>query len=82
MNPNMVARNRTARLVTEARTPTYSTSTPQRQHLMAIEWEWDLGGRYWTSVTEDKVDEVIREARMSTTRFLSDIDHSAKCWCQ
>lgn len=27
MNPNMVAKNRTARLVREAQTPTYSTDT-------------------------------------------------------
>lgn len=36
MNPNMVARNRTARLVREAQTPVYSTTTEgARMRLLA-----------------------------------------------
>ena len=81
MNPNMVARNRTARLVAEAQTPVYSTSTPVREHLFAIEWEWDLGGRFWETMPESQVDAAMAEGEKSTTKFLSDVDHSAKCWC-
>lgn len=82
MNPAQVAQNRTARLVREAQTPVYSTATPVREHIMAVEWEWDMGGRYWTEVRENEVDAVI-EARTATgTVFVSDVDHSAKCWCQ
>lgn len=84
MNPMDVAKNRTARLVREAATPVYTTATKPvvREHLMAIEWEWDMGGRFWETVPESKVDGILEEAGLSTTKFLSDLDHSAKCWCQ
>jgi hypothetical protein len=80
MNPMQVAQNRTARLVREATTPTYSTSTPAREHLMMVEVETDTGYRHWATMRESQVDTYVSEIHPSDG--LSDIDHSAKCWCQ
>lgn len=78
MNPMMVAKNRTARLVAEARKPAYSTVTrPKvREHLKVVELESDLGGRWWSRpMRESEVAEYIGNS------MVSDIDCSAKCWC-
>jgi hypothetical protein len=83
INPASVASARTARLVREASTPVYSTSTPApkaREHLHAVEIEFDTGGRLWTSMPEGEVDGYI--ADLPESIGLSDVDHSAKCWCQ
>lgn len=83
--PAQVAANRTARLVAEAKTPTYRSETPapaEREHLMVIEWE-SMYGRYWgRPIPESQVNEAVREALADTHYEVSDIDHSAKCWCQ
>lgn len=81
MNPMMVAQNRTARLVREASTPVYSTSTPAREHLSVVEVEFDTGGRFWTKPMPDsEVDAYIGD--LPESMYLSDIDHAGKCWCQ
>lgn len=79
MNPLQVAQARTARLVTEARTPVYTTETQPRLHFMAVEVENDLGGRLWSKVREDEVDAFVRGIHPDSG--LSDIDHHARCWC-
>jgi hypothetical protein len=89
MNPATVASARTARLVREAATPVYSTSTPApkvREHIMAVEID-SLMGRSWSTMPESQVDDYIRCMTTGETAEyyeagLSDIDHSAKCWCQ
>lgn len=81
--PAQVASARTARLVREAHTPVYSTSTPAppaREHLSAVEVEFDTGGRIWHHMKESEVDDFI--ANLTEWEFFSDCDHSAKCWCQ
>lgn len=80
MNPMMVAKNRTARLVREAQTPVYTTSTPapvEREHLTAVEIDTDFG-RYWSHMPDSDVDAFCDRYPGE----ISDIDHSAKCWCQ
>lgn len=82
MNPSQAFANRTARLVAEAVTPVYSTSTPApkaREHLSAVEVESMYGGRLWSHMVESEVDAFIDGIHESDS--LSDIDHSAKCWC-
>ena len=79
MNPMMVAKNRTARLVREAKTPVYTTETKPyvRPHVMAVEID-SMMGRFWSHMPETEVDKFC-------SRYpgdLSDIDHSTKCWCQ
>lgn len=82
MNPMQIAANRTARLVAEAATPVYSTSTPvgrEREHLMVIEIDSGMG-RYWSSpMLGSKVDDYVAHVPMSYG--ISDIDCSVKCWC-
>lgn len=81
MNPKTALANRTARLVREASTPVYSTVTKPvvREHIMAVETD-SMYGRHWSHMPDSEVDEHI--ARMvSYGDELSDIDHSAKCWC-
>lgn len=82
MNPNMVAQNRTARLVRETTAPVYSTTTPVREHLYVAEIEADTGFRRWTKpMTEANLNiEVDEMERIGYC--LSDWDHAAKCWCQ
>lgn len=83
MNPMQVAQNRTARLVAEgAGQPAvaYSTSTPAREHLMVVEWESDLGGRWWSRPMRASVaEQAMAEASQFT--LVSDYDHAARCWC-
>jgi hypothetical protein len=84
MNPAKAAQNRTARLVREATTPVYSTSTPVREHLTVVEWDDDTH-RWWTAPMPDsEVDGYIERtiAQHNGNIGLSDIDHAAKCWCQ
>lgn len=79
-NPAQVAANRTARLVREAKTPVYSSSTPPvvREHFMAVEVDGGMG-RYWNTVPESKVDEFIDS--IPHAYDVSDVDHSLNCWC-
>lgn len=80
--PAQVASNRTARLVAEATTPVYSTTTPEREHLEMVELEDDdYGYRAWHTMPTSEVAGFIA---LYTSRgySLSDIDHAAKCWCQ
>ena len=84
MNPLQVAKNRSTRLVAEARqgAVAYSTVTPpapKREHLVVIEWESDLGGRYWSKPLRES----LAEAEMAEARgySVSDYDHAASCWC-
>jgi hypothetical protein len=81
MNPITVANARTARLVREATTPVYTTATRPvvREHIMAVEVDSGMG-RYWTSMPDSEVDAFIDG--LAPSYDLSDIDHSAKCWCQ
>lgn len=76
MNPMMVAKNRTARLVREARKPAYTTETKPREHVEIFEIECDYGYRRW--VSEREALELLRLPNY----WLSDVDHSTKCWCQ
>lgn len=79
-NPKVVAANRTARLVREAHTPVYSTSTQTREHLFAIEWETDFG-RYWSQDMPES--EAMAEMQFARgLRSVSDYDHSWNCWCR
>lgn len=86
MNPNMVAQNRTARLVREANTPTYTSETPTpaparaREHLMAVEWD-SVYGRAWNvNIPEGDVNAHIRDYS-NEVYALSDVDHWTGCWC-
>ena len=82
MNPNDVAKARTARLAREATTPVYSTSTPAPEHLYVAEIEADTGYRRWTKpMTEDALNAEV-DAMAEIGYSLSDWDHAAKCWCQ
>lgn len=82
MNPNMVAQNRTARLAAQGVRPVYTTVTPVREHIMAVEWEWSTGGRWWVQISESEVDAYIAaETRKNGYKFFSDLDHAAQCWC-
>lgn len=79
-NPAQVAVAHSARIVREAATPVWSTSTPApkaREHEMAVEIDSDFG-RFWSTMPESEVDEFCDRYPGE----LSDIDHSAKCWCQ
>lgn len=81
MNPMQVAQNRTARLVREATTPTYTTVTPVREHLYMVEMEADTGYRTWSSSMPDsKVNAYIDS--FPEGYMLSDVDHASRCWCQ
>lgn len=66
--------------VREAKTPVYTSETPKREHFMAVELEFTEGGRFWDSMPESKVDQYIKDRAGYT--YLSDVDHSAMCWCQ
>lgn len=81
--PAQVASARTARLVREAKTPVYtSESHPvERQHEMAVEIE-STWGRQWFFMPDSEVDAFIDEHDKENEMWLSDVDHSAKCWCQ
>lgn len=89
MNPSVAFAARTARLAREAATPVYTTETKPvvREHIVAVETE-SMYGRHWSAMKESEV-----EAFMATLddwepgcdergTYLSDMDHSAQCWCQ
>lgn len=78
MNPNDVAKARSARLTREAAMPVYTTTTPAREHLVAVEID-SVWGRHWSHMVESELDSFI--GKISDGAELSDIDHSAKCWC-
>lgn len=84
MNPMQVAKNRSARLVAEARTPAYSTVTPApqaREHLTMVEIDDPCGGRFWSRPIKDsEVDKYISD-HLSLGYEISDVDHAASCWC-
>lgn len=81
MNPSQAFANRTARLVREATTPVYTTETTPRvrEHMYAVETESMYGGRLWRHMPDSEVDAYIDAIHESDS--LSDVDHSAKCWC-
>lgn len=80
--PAQVASARTARLVQEAKTPVYSTSTTPvvRQHITAVEIE-DNYGRQWAHMPDNEV-EAFMDDSIRDGYDISDVDHSARCWCQ
>lgn len=89
-SPASVASARTARLVREAATPVYSTSTPPepvREHIMAVETE-SMYGRHWSVMKDSEVEDFLSYLDDWTPgcdergTYLSDLDHSAQCWCQ
>lgn len=82
MTPAQAFANRTARLVSEATTPVYTTTTPEREHIMAVEIENDLGGRTWSHMRASDVDKFIAEMTALSGYSLSDVDDSTRCWCQ
>lgn len=80
-NPAQVASARTARLVREAQAPVYSTESTAPavsvdEHITAV--EIDDMGRWWSHMPESEVGPFCRRYE----GFVSDIDHSSKCWCQ
>lgn len=85
--PAQVTRNRTARLLREAKTPRYtSESTPapaERDHLVMVEVvDCDGRGRYWSGPFQERQ---IKGVSLEYERMgakISDVDCSAKCWCQ
>lgn len=81
MTPVQVAKAHTARITREARKSavTYSTSTPAREHLTAV--EFDGMGKHWSHVLDSEVTALI-DRTTDDMVFLSDIEHSWKCWCQ
>lgn len=81
MTPVQVAKAHTARITREARKSavTYSTSTPAREHLTAVELD-SVWGRHWSVMPDSEVESFIAE-RCNGDVMLSDIDHAAKCWC-
>lgn len=79
ISPLTVAANRTARLVREANTPVYSTTTPVREHVFMVELEDSVyGSRHW--VSDHEADVLL--ALPSAPYVFSDRDHSTSCWCQ
>lgn len=83
MNPMQMNANRTARLVREASTPVYSTSTPApkpREHMVVIEWEHIHGGRHWSKPFPHNTVDAEVEA-LSSQYAISDLDHALACWC-
>lgn len=79
MNPNMVARNRTARLAAQGVPAAYTSETKPREHLSVVEMDSGIG-RYWSKpMPESKVNDYI--SRTPDSYSVSDIDHAAKCWC-
>lgn len=84
-NPAQVMANRTARLVREALTPVYSTSTPPapaggRAHTKIVEMEYPSGYRTWSApMAEGRVNDYIDS--FGDLAMLSDIDCSFTCWC-
>lgn len=96
-SPAAVASARTARLAREATTPVYSTSTPPapvREHIMAVETD-GIWGRHWSVMKESEVEAFFADMDDQFAKWessgsipahepdgLSDVDHSAKCWCQ
>jgi hypothetical protein len=81
MNPMEAFANRTARLVQEAVTPVYSTSTPAREHLSVVELEYIQGGRTWSRPMPDSEVTAYIDQFDPEVMSVSDIDHAAKCWC-
>lgn len=83
MNPKMVAQNRTARLVREAKTPTYtSESAPkvERDHLEMVQVD-DGHGTYWSGPYPSRSIKGVCDQYEGYGYSIADIDCSAKCWC-
>lgn len=80
MNPTQVAKNRTARLVREAQTPVYSTSTPAREHRMMVESDNDYGRSWHGPMMESSANRFAD--RLADRGEFSDIDCASSCWCQ
>lgn len=85
--PAQVTRNRTARLVREAKTPRYtSESKPapvERDHLVMVEVvDADGRGRYWSGPFKSSQVAGVTADYVRYGSEISDVDCSAKCWCQ
>jgi len=81
MNPTQAFANRTARLLAEGAHKdrlAYSTETKPvvREHITAVEIDNDFG-RFWSHMPDSEVDTFCDRYPGD----ISDIDHSAKCWC-
>lgn len=89
MNPNIVARNRTARLVREARTPTFTSQTgitreqgrARRFHTKVVEVESELGGRFWSAPMHELRVDSFCDAEAAIGYSISDIDCAMSCFC-
>ena len=86
--PAQVTRNRTARLVREARTPRYTsesapTAAPaERDHLFVVEIVDSEGrGRYWSGPFKERQVKGVCDDYVRYGSEISDVDHYAKCWC-
>jgi len=82
ISPLTVAANRTARLVREATTPVYSTTTPEREHLMVVEMDEEYYGRHWSRPMPESEVAAYIDSFPERSYEISDIDHAARCWCQ
>lgn len=72
-----------ARLVGDHKKPVHTSATPTpREHITAVEVEFYSGGREWVSMEDSRVDAYVDSIKEGDYADLSDIDHSAKCWCQ
>jgi hypothetical protein len=83
MNPKMVAQNRTARLVREAKTPAYTSETPkasERDHLEMVQLD-DGAGTWWSGPFKSSQMRGVLAQYDSYGYGVVDIDCSAKCWC-
>lgn len=87
MNPTNVAVARTARLVREATTPVYSTSTPtpaevlaNYDHLVLVELD-GMFGRSRRVMRESETDAYLDGVLGSDAYELSDYCHAAACKC-
>lgn len=85
--PAQVTRNRTARLVREAKTPRYtSESKPapaERDHLVMVEVvDCDGRGRYWSGPFKTSQVKGVTAQYVSMGSKVSDVDCASNCWCQ
>lgn len=80
--PAQAMANRTARIVAENKRPVYRSESKEigseKRHQIAVEID-SVWGRWWSHMAEDKVDKFINN--LNDGESVSDIDHSAKCWC-
>ena len=87
--PAQVTRNRTARLVREAKTPRYTsesapTAAPaERDHLVMVEVvDADGRGRYWSGPFKSSQVAGVTADYVRYGSEISDVDCASNCWCQ